>query len=256
MKNIINEYNINFFYTLTHGGSDVYQFENKNIWSKCKTIKHCVFDTSCPESDFYISIGEFLNHKHNTNYSIIPHMIDLPDCNENLRSELQIPEDAIVLGRYGSHDQFNIPFVIETIKDFLNTNTNTYFLFMSTNKFYEHPQIIYLDKNTDLIYKTKFINTCDAMIHAREMGETFGLSIGEFSSKNKPIITSPRGYDLEHIKILGDKAIQYSSKEELMNIFTNIKEIIATRTDWNAHKDYTPENVMKLFNDLIFNKKD
>ena len=40
----------------------------------------------------------------------------------------------------------------------------------------------------DLNYKVKFINTCDAMIHARAMGETFGLAVAEFSKKNKPVI--------------------------------------------------------------------
>jgi hypothetical protein len=122
---------------------------------------------------------------------------------------------------------------------------------MNTNKFYEHSRIIYLDYNLDLIYKVKFINTCDAMIHSRAMGETFGLSIAEFSFKNKPIITCPCG-DLEHIKILGDKAIQYTTKEQLLDIFKNIKQIINSRTDWNAYQLYSPEYVMNLFKKNIF----
>jgi hypothetical protein len=123
---------------------------------------------------------------------------------------------------------------------------------MNTRKFYEHPRIIYIDKNLDLDYKVKFINTCDAMIHARQMGETFGLSIAEFSTKNKPIITCNCG-DLEHIKILGDKAIIYNSKEELINIFKNIKLIINSQSEWNAYKLYSPEYVMNLFKINIFN---
>jgi hypothetical protein len=124
---------------------------------------------------------------------------------------------------------------------------------MNTHEFYKHPRIIYLDRTTDLIFKTKFINTCDAMIHARAEGETFGLSIAEFSSKNKPVITCPSG-DLEHIRILGDKALLYRSKDELLKIFNNIKNIIKNNDDWNAYKQYTPENVMRLFNELIFSK--
>jgi hypothetical protein len=62
------------------------------------------------------------------------------------------------------------------------------------------------------------------------MQETFGLSIAEFFIKNKPIITCKYG-DLEHIKILGDKAIIYNSKEEVINIFQNIKTIINSRDD-------------------------
>jgi hypothetical protein len=253
MAVVIEKYNINFFYTQTHGLEDIYNFDNKNIWGNCKTIKHCVFNTTYPESDFYISISNFLNLKFNTNYPVIPYIVELPDCNENLRENLQIPEDAVVFGRHGGLGQFDINLTHNAIIEHLNLDNNCFFLFMNTDKFYEHPRIIYLEKNLDLMYKTKFINTCDAMIHARLEGETFGLSIAEFSSKNKPIITCPCG-DLEHIKILHDKAILYNSKEELLNIFFNIKNILTSRTHWNAYKLYTPEYVMKLFKTYIFDK--
>ena len=255
MASIIKEYNLSFFYTLTHGGSSVgkdsCQFDNKDIWGSCKTIKHCVFDTRFPESDFYISISKYLNMRFNTNIPVIPHIVNLPDCDENLRDELQIPKDATVFGRYGGFIEFNILFALEAIVEFLVQNDNVYFLFMNTHRFFEHPRIIYLDMNIDLIYKVKFINTCDAMIHARGIGETFGLSIAEFSIKNKPVITCPCG-DLEHIHILGNMCIKYTTKEELIDIFKNIKNIINSRNDWNAYTNYTPEKVMNLFNDTIF----
>ena len=77
--------------------------------------------------------------------------------------------------------------------------------------------IIHLDKSTDLMYKTEFINTCDVMLHARFDGETFGLAIGEFSTRNKPIITSRIG-NLEHVKILKDKGFYYHDSESLISI--------------------------------------
>jgi hypothetical protein len=256
MDFIIHHYKLHFFYTLTHGGPhDIYKFENKEIWGKCKTIKHCVFNTTFCESDFYVSISEFINETNNTNFPVIPHIVELPHCNDNLRDLLQIPQNAHVIGRYGGFNEFNISIAHEAIIDFLNleNSSNVWFLFMNTHEFYKHPRIIYLDRTTDLIFKTKFINTCDAMIHARAEGETFGLSIAEFSSKNKPVITCPSG-DLEHIRILGDKALLYRSKDELLKILNNIKNIIKNNDDWNAYKQYTPENVMRLFNELIFSK--
>jgi hypothetical protein len=253
MANVIKEYNLSFFYTQTHGGNDIYHFDNKKIWNNCKTIKHCVFNTTSPESDFYISISEMLNETNNTNIPVIPYIVELPTCDENLRSLLKIPEDAIVYGRYGGMYEFNLDITHNAIKDYLDFDKNCYFLFMNTNKFYEHPRIIYLDRNLDLIYKVKFINTCDAMIHSRKIGETFGLSIAEFSIKNKPIITCKCG-DLEHIKILGDKAIIYNSKEELTNIFKNIKLNINSRSDWNAYKSYSSTHIMNLFKEYIFDK--
>lgn len=253
MTKIIDKYRLSFFYTLTHGGGDIYQFNNKTIWGNCKTIKHCVFDTRFPESDFYVSISDMLNVKYSTNIPVIPHIVDLPSGSDNLRNELKIPQDAIVYGRYGGYSEFNMEIAHDAIKKYINLDKNCYFLFMNTQPFYEHPRIIYLGKNVDQLFKVKFINTCDAMIHGRKMGETFGLSIAEFSIKNKPIITCNCG-DIEHIKILGDKAIIYSSFEELINIFKNIKDIIQSRSDWNAYKMFSGENIMRIFKKSIFDK--
>ena len=252
MQNIIKEHNLDIFYTQTYGGyGDIYQFKNKQIWGTCKTIKHCVFDTNAPESDFYISISATLNTRFNTNIPVIPYIVDLPSSDENLRKELQIPDTAVVFGRYGGETEFNIGMAHEAIKQHVEADNNAYFLLMNTNVFYTHPRVIYLDKNVDLVYKVKFINTCDAMIHARAMGETFGLSIAEFSIKNKPIITCPCG-DIEHTHILGERAITYTSKEQLLDIFKNIITIKASRSDWNAYRKYSPEYVMGLFKSSIF----
>lgn len=252
ISKIIKKYNLSFFHTLTHGGPDIYQFENKGMWENCKTIKHCVFNTTHKESDYYISISDFLNEKYGTKIPVVPHMVDIPDVTGDLRDELGIPKDAFVIGRSGGFGEFNIGIAHQAIIETVQKTNNLYFLFMNTNKFFEHKKIIYTKKNTNLIYKSKFINTCDAMIHARAMGETFGLTIAEFSSKNKPIITSKFG-DLEHIKILKENAILYSSKEELIEIFDNIIQIKNKKQNWNSYENYTPKNVMKIFEETIFN---
>ena len=185
-------------------------------------------------------------------------MIDLQSYsngNDNLRKKLDIPLSSIVFGRYGGFNQFDISYVHDAIIDHVNKNLNTYFLFANTNVFYKHPQIIYLNTIYDNEEKVKFINTCDAMIHARSDGETFGLSIAEFSIKNKPIITtfSSLPNSDAHINMLGDCAIIYKNKNDLLHIFENIKNIIDSKNDWNAFKDYTPENVMKKFMEIFIN---
>jgi hypothetical protein len=251
MNGVIDTYSIDVFYTLTHGGKDIYQCEIKDIWGNCKTIKHCVFDSTYPEGDFYIGINDYINKKSNTNIKIIPHIVDLPDCNENWRSILNIPNTSIVFGRHGGYHQFNMPMVHNAIKEFLKTNTDVYFLFLNTNKFYTHPRIIYIDKiQDDPIEKVRFINTCDAMIHGRGEGEMFSLAIGEFSIKNKPIITCPSG-DTGHIDILREKGIYYRSKRELIHVFRNIHILIKHFPNWNAYGQYTPENVMNLFKEML-----
>ena len=254
MKNVIEKYRLDFFYTQTHGGQDYYQFNKNSIWDNCKTIKHCVFNTLCPEADYYLSISNHLNTRFKTNIPVLPYIVDLPNTDIHLRNELNIPEDSIVLGRHGAIEKFDLPITHNAIIHFLDNNktNNVYFLFMNTAKFYNHQNIIHLDRNVDLLYKTKFINTCDAMIHARSDGETFGLSIAEFSSKNKPIITCPCG-DLEHVLLLGDKAILYKNTEELINIFSNIQQEITRHSDWNCYREYTPEKVMNKFDNIVSN---
>lgn len=255
---IIRLHKIDFFYTLTHGDKDFYEFEKKQIWLNCKTIKHCVFHTTFPEGDFYCSISNFLNQKNGTLVPVIPHIVAQPiDTKTTLRGELSIPANAIVIGRYGGFKEFNIKDAHDAIYEYLispNVDPNVYFLFMNTHQFANHPRIIYLNKNIDFNYKERFINTCDAMIHARIEGETFGLSIAEFSIRNKPVITCQVG-DMEHINILGDKAIIYMSKDNLMSILNNIKYIIRSGTNWNAYSYYTPANIMEMFDVFIFNKK-
>ena len=106
-----------------------------------------------------------------------------------------------------------------------------------------------MEGNSDMEYKTKFINTCDAMLHARHQGESFGLSVGEFSIRNKPVITWTHGRDGAHIEMLGNRGIYYNNDVELFNILNNF--VPDPTKDWNAFKNYNSESVMKIFNNVF-----
>ncbi|AGE54133.1 hypothetical protein FK949_gp027 [Paramecium bursaria Chlorella virus NYs1] len=253
MRAVIDHFGVTAFYTQTHGGPDWYNFENKELWKDVRTIKHAVFQTDFPESDRYCSISDMLNTKFGTDIPVVPYIVPKPtNIVDTLRDEFDIPRDAIVFGRIGADDQFDIPITHSAIAKHVEKNHNVYFFLMNTQKFTsDHPRIIHVDRTIDEDRKEKFINSCDAMIHARSGGETFGMAIAEFSIRNKPIITfnttpGPQK-DVEHIKILGDRAILYNTEAELLNIFENIKTIISTRDDWNAYNEFSPVNVMKLF---------
>lgn len=217
------------------------------ISNHCKNIIHCVFDVSQPHGQVYTPIGQTINQIQGTNFPVTPYMVTVPECNDNLRNELNIPEDAIVFGRYGGTESFDIKFVYNTIKNIVNSKNNIYFLFMNTNVFYEHKNIIYLPGNADMIYKRKFINTCDALIHARDRGETFGLTCGEFAICKKPVITWGGSREREHLIILKDKAVIYNNQEELHNIFETFTKSKYDVSE-NGYMFYNPENVMEIFN--------
>lgn len=248
--NILKEEKCDILYMQKAG-----EWDNK-IASKdiCKTVVHCVFNTYFPHGDVYATISPYVMYeKGNTNIPVVPYMINLPDLpdNINMRKELNIPDDAVVFGRHGGYDQFNIPRVPELVVSIANNNPKIYFLLCNTRPFCENiPNIIYIDKIIDLNEKVRFINTCDAMLWARIDGETFGLSIGEFSSKNKPVIAAKIGSDA-HFHLLGDKGIWYNSLSELHNILTSFNPSVEKTKDWNAFRDYTYDKVMDKFKEVF-----
>jgi len=217
--------------------------------SVCKNIIHCVFNTKFKHGDVYGRISNCFGG----NYPVVNYMVNLPDTNLDKRKELGIPENAVVFGRHGGTCQFDIKYVHNVIDQITDENPNIYFLFVNTDKYFKPKKnIIHLDKIIDLNKKVEFINTCDAMIHARSMGETFGAAVSEFSCRNKPVITTVSG-DRAHIDILKDKCFIYKNAQTLKNIFLHIynnKEEIK-KHDWNAYKDYSPKKVMDNFNEIF-----
>jgi hypothetical protein len=98
-----------------------------------------------------------------------------------------------------------------------------------------------------MIFKRKFINTCDSLLHARERGETFGLTCGEFSICKKPVITYGCSREREHILILKDKAVIYNTPDELTTILQNFTKDKYDVSE-NGYMFYNPENVMAILN--------
>ena len=88
------------------------------------------------------------------------------------------------------------------------------------------------------------------MIHARHIGESFGLSCAEFSIRNKPVITWDGSSERNHIDTLGDKGIYYQDKNSLVNILLNLDKNYLNNNDWNMYKDYTPEKVVQKFKEV------
>lgn len=196
--------------------------------------------------DKYFVCSPFLTKK--TGIDFVPHMINLPEVEGNLRSELNIPEDAIVFGRNGGYETFDLPFVKTAIKDILDQKENYYFVFQNTERFIEHSRVLFIDATPDMNFKVKFINTCDAHLHARHIGESFGLTCGEFSVKNKPIITWNGSFERNHIDILGDKALLYNNYDDLMHLLLTFDK--DKFDDWNCYREYLPELVMDRFKKL------
>jgi hypothetical protein len=187
-----------------------------------------------------------------TDYEIpyVPYIVHLPDHNLNMRDELGIPKDALVFGRNGGWDTFDLQFVKQSIVENLEKRNDIWFIFQYTEPFYEHERIIYLEPTADLNEKVKFINTSDVMLHARNIGESFGLSCAEFSIRNKPVITYYNSLERNHIDTLDEKGIFYENKEDIDYILLNLDRNEITGLEWNCYQDYSPENVVQKFKEV------
>ena len=216
----------------------------------CKTLIHCVGMANDPHGDVYAYVSKWLSNACSEGrHPYVPYMADLPDVNENLRKELGVPDDAVVFGRSGGQDTWNVPFANSVVGLALKRRGDIYFLFQNTPIFSDNKRIINLPTTPDLIYKTKFINSCDAMIHARHEGESFGLACAEFSLRNKPVITWNQSRERNHIEILGDKGLYYSSPQEMLDQMLSFQR--QPEKDWNCYRQFNPRAVMNIFNEVF-----
>jgi hypothetical protein len=262
IQKTIDDNKLSIVYIIKGGNKD-----ELTDYKNCKTIIHCVFNTKQKHGDFYCGISSFLNLINNTNIPVLPHMISLTkeyiqqftneqniNVDANLKNELNIPQDAYVIGRYGGLNQFNIPFAYNVINKLSNEKNNLYFLFMNTQKFNcNNNKVLFINGTTDMYYKLKFVNTCNALLHARSDGETFGLTVGEFAVNDKQIITfdsDNMNYAKNHLMILKDKCHKFKTENELEKILIELpnKEIDMTNNDY---KKFSPENVMKIFSVIL-----
>lgn len=239
---VIQDNNIDFFYIQKDGYKDEF------IVNEIPSLIHSVFCYNEPHGAVYAYISKWLVNHNAKELPYVPYMVNLPKTTTNLKTILNISSDKFVYGWYGGNT-FDIEFAKNAVIEVAKQRNDVIFLFMGCDKFCDLPNVIFLPFSVDLEYKVNFINTCDMMIHARKRGETFGLAIAEFSSNNKPIITYLNSKEQNHIDILGDKGFYYSSYEELYNLLINNYNL--NDKDWNCYKEFTPENVMKKFNDVF-----
>ena len=247
MEAILQEEKCSVLYCIKYGKNDGFYSE------KTKTVVHCVFDMSEPHGNVYAGVSKTLAEKYGKK-EFVPHMVSLvPSVTRaNLRETLRIPEEAIVFGRYGGMDTFNIRFCWDVISKVLKDRKDIYFLFINTPREVVHDRVIHLPKISSDTEKNLFICTCDAHLECGTMGHTFGLAMGEFSVNNKPIIAyGGPTWNNAHKEILGNNAIYFQTPEDFEKILREFTPSDYNGKDLNFYKEYSPENVMKQFQDVF-----
>ena len=180
--------------------------------------------------------------------SFVPFYVPRLESTENLRKQLKIPSEARVFGRHGGWDTFNIPFVRRVVADHARRHPADHFVFLNTKPIHgteQLPNVHYLPATVDKEEKAKFLATCDAMIHARDTGETFGLAVAEFAVLRKPVITFEGSKEKAHLEMLGEEARRYCDSAALKKILADFQPGPSGKTGLEKWAD--PIQVMTIF---------
>jgi hypothetical protein len=229
-------------YHYKHGFIDRFRPKGSKYWV------HAVAVASQPHGDRYAAISSWLGRRCNVPF--VPLMMECPAISENLRKPLGIPDDAIVFARYGGRNTFDIPWVWDVIAETLAQSKNVFFLFANTDVKLRHERIFDLPTIYDCGEKRKFINTCDAMLHAREGGESFGIACGEFAIAHKPVLTYAKSPEWAHVEMLNSPVL-YNDISELKRAMARVVSGDVPPENGGAYRDCTSEKVMKAF-DSVF----
>jgi len=250
-EGILREEGADFFYCIKDG------FQDGAFSRKVPTGIHAIFRESEFHGQVYAYVSPWLSKVMSYGKAPwVPHMARLSAGTGNLRAEFGIPEGAIVFGRHGGDDSFDIPWVQEAVLAAARQREDLWFLFLNTREFSrasQLPNVRFLPATADPDRKKSFLNTCDAMLHGRNRGETFGLSCLEFAMGGKPVLTFGGSPERAHLEILKEAAVSYQNHEELLEILQTWRSVWGSEKKVNPDNfgDYHPGPVMKKFKEVF-----
>lgn len=257
-----------FDFCYTQRAGFLYDAMNDNVKlpvvTSTKFGVHSVFQYHQPHGDVYAYISEWLAKavvQLYAEYNIgpqkfVPFVINLPPPNDDLRKKLRekmnIPQDAFIIGRYGGYETFDLDFTENAVVNVAQENPNIVFWFVNTRPFGPKlPNIIFTGPLFGEQAKSNYICACDAMIHARRLGESNGIAISEFLFHNKPVLAWEGGFDQNHANMLKPYDLLY--KEDEQDIYNRIVDL-PNKVNENYKQiveKFNPAAVMKQFKEVF-----
>ena len=201
---------------------------------------------------------------------IVPHMVRLATTSRrgNLRSKLGFQNDTVFCS-IGGASSFDIPFVRKLVCQIVTSPpasrpNRPRFLTANHKPFCERGaatvawnataieatrfSLIHLPAFRNEYDKELFMNTCDAFLHARASGETFGLAVAEFSAMNKAVLAYYDPPSKAHLHILGRKALLYKDARSLETHIRAFSRARSSSMSWDVYtQQYNPKAVMRRF---------
>jgi glycosyltransferase involved in cell wall biosynthesis len=129
------------------------------------------------------------------------------DC--DIRQELRIPKDSILLGRLSRPNLDDGEFILEVLLRVLVKFPQVHFVCIgASNAFIERSRELRLGNvhcllpTTDESRINQFLRGLDIFLHYRREGETFGLNIAEAMSRGIPIVSHRSEFDNAQIELI------------------------------------------------------
>jgi hypothetical protein len=131
------------------------------------------------------------------------------------REQLGIPANAILIGSMGGRHSFDLQVARTGLQEALEKNANLYFTALNHQAFLKHERALFLPGTDNPQIKAAFITSCNAMLHGRTQGETFGLACAEFAAAGKPVFAWRQAPERHHLEHFCPKELQYATAHEL-----------------------------------------
>ena len=195
-----------------------------------RNVVHAVFDAKTPHGDAYASISPEVPAAPGVN--VVLHITRPlpalpPGAAAAARRDRGIGEGDTVLCRHGGFTTFDIDWARDALCRLLAERAaapdRPWLLLLNTAPLAcagaaeAYGRLVYLPAMSDDGAKARFLATCDACLHARSSGESFGLAVAECAMAGLPVIThGGRGQDGDyHLRVLGRHALVYFDAESL-----------------------------------------
>ncbi len=249
IDSILKAVQADFFYMIKAGSKDGL------LANDVCNLVHAVFPSTASDhhGEVYAYISRWLSEECSGGRTpYVPFIVRPIALVGNLRSSLNIPDKAFVLGCHGGPHSFSIPFVQQVVEEALEKRKDLFFVFLNIEPFLNHERIHYLPGSAEMTRKAQYIATCDGMLHARALGESFGLACAEFSIANKPVWTYSHCEQKGHVDILGRKACLYDDATTLLRQIVEANREELRRGYWDMYRvSYSPQAVMEKFKEVF-----
>lgn len=187
---------------------------------------------------------------HEGKGKILFNPIKSPATENDLRAELEIPENAFVLGRISRPDLIDDLFILDVFERLQKTiQTNECYMVILAGsesikqRAKQYTNIKFIEPTIDEVSLSLFYNSLDVLLHHRIDGETFGMNIAEAMIHGKPVVSHLSHVDNAQAELLqpkGDDIVGFVAQEhnldEYLSYITNLYQdrVLVKRLGENA----------------------